>query len=119
MLKEDSFEKIIEYIGKNNNFTYVEVPTGLVVDLVSPKPVSGNFKFRYVQPKPNLPTPLLECRGFINLEGEEDLVMFNRFSSLFRSEEEVIEFLKVLIVCAKHVKIGADGLNDTLKEYSR
>lgn len=114
-----NFEKLKQFIGDNSYFKCVEDYTeGLRVNLVSRKPVFGSFKFSYVQPKPNLPQSLVKCVGKINLGRRNNLVVFNEFNILFNNEDEAIEFLKVIVVCANYVKIGAEKLDESIEEIA-
>lgn len=114
-----NFEKLKQFIGGNSYFKCVEDSTeGLRVNLVSREPVFGSFRFSYVQPKPNLPQPLIKCVGKINLGRRDNLVVFNEFNILFKNEDETIEFLKVIVVCANHVKIGVDKLDESIEEVT-
>ena len=54
----------------------------------------------------------------INLGRRDNLVVFNEFNILFKNEDEAIEFLKVIIVCANYIKIGADELNKSIEEVT-
>ena len=115
----NNFEKIKGFINNNKHFKCLEVPTeNLLVDLTSIEHVFGSFKFSYVQPKPNLQQPLIKCVGKINLGRRDNLVVFNEFNILFKNEAEAIEFLKVIVVCANYVKIGADKLNESIEEVA-
>ena len=115
----NNFKKIKEFIANNKHFKCLEVPTeSLWVDLISIEPVFGSFKFSYVQPKPNLPQPLIKCVGKVNLGRRDNLVVFNEFNILFKNEAEAIEFLKVIVVCANYVKIGADKLDESIEEVA-
>jgi hypothetical protein len=114
-----NFEKLKQFIGGNSYFKCVEDSTeGLRVSLVSREPVFGSFKFSYVQPKPNLPQPLVKCVGKINLGRRNNLVVFNEFNILFNNEDEAIEFLKVIVVCANYVKIGVEKLDESIEEVA-
>ena len=115
----NNFEKIKEFINNNKHFNCTEDSTwGLQVNLVLCEPVFGSFKFSYVQPKPNLPQPLIECVGKVNLGRRDNLVVFNEFNILFKNEDEAIEFLKVIVVCTNYVKIGADKLDESIEEVA-
>ena len=119
----NNFEKIKEFISNNKHFNCTEDSTwdlqvDLQVNLVLCAPVFGSFKFSYVQPKPNLPQPLIKCVGKVNLGRRDNLVVFNEFNILFKNEAEAIEFLKVIIVCANYVKIGADKLDESIEEVA-
>lgn len=119
----NNFEKIQEFINSNKHFNCTEDSTeslqvNLQVSLVLCEPVFGSFKFSYVQPKPNLPQPLVKCVGRVNLGRRDNLVVFNEFNILFKNEDEAIEFLKVIVVCANHIKIGVDKLDESIEEVA-
>lgn len=115
----NNFEKIKEFISNNKYFNCTEDSTrDLQLNLVLCEPVFGSFKFSYVQPKPNLPQPLIKCVGKVNLGRRDNLVVFNEFNILFKNEDEVIEFLKVIVVCTNHVKIGVDKLDESIEEVA-
>ena len=115
----NNFEKIKEFISNNKHFNCTEDSTeNLQVNLVLYEPVFGSFKFSYVQPKPNLPQPLVKCEGKVNLCRRDNLVVFNEFNILFKNEDEAIEFLKVIVVCTNHVKIGVDKLDESIEEVA-
>ena len=119
----NNFEKIKEFINNNKHFNCTEDSTwglqvNLQVNLVLCEPVFGSFEFSYVQPKPNLPKPLVKCEGKVNLGRRDNLVVFNEFNILFKNEEDAIEFLKVIVVCANYVKIGADKLDESIEEVA-
>lgn len=115
----NNFEKVKELISNNKYFNCTEDSTwGLQVSLVLCEPVFGSFEFSYVQPKPNLPQPLIKCLGKVNLGRRDNLVVFNEFNILFKNEDEAIEFLKVIVVCANYVKIGADKLDESIEEVA-
>lgn len=45
-------------------------------------------------------------------------MVFNEFNILFKNEDEAIEFLKVIVVCTNHVKIGVDKLDESIEEVA-
>lgn len=96
----------------------IELPEIEVSKATIRETVVGSFKFSYVQPKPNLPQPLIKCVGKINLGRRDNLVVFNEFNILFKNEDEAIKFLKVIVVCANHVKIGAEKLDESIEEVA-
>lgn len=119
----NNFQKIKEFINNNKHFNCTEDSTwdlqvNLQVNLVLCEPVFGSFKFSYVQPKPNLPQPLIKCVGKINLGRKDNLVVFNEYNILFKNEDEAIKFLKVIVACANYVKIGADKLDESIEEVA-
>ena len=54
----------------------------------------------------------------INLGRRNNLVVFNEFNNLFNNEDEAIEFLKVIVVCANYVKIGVEKLDESIEEVA-
>ena len=109
---------IFSYSANMEIYSLEDSTEGLRVNLVSREPVFGNFKFSYVQPKPNLQQPFIKCVGKVNLGRRDNLVVFNEFNILFKNEDEAIEFLKVIVICANHVKIGAEKLDESIEEVT-
>lgn len=108
------YDKIIEY-ANSKSLVVSEAPNSGLKMNYEVGDVHINL---FVQPKPNLPQPLIKCVGKINLGRRDNLVVFNEFNILFKNEAEAIEFLKVIVVCANYVKIGADKLNESIEEVA-